>query len=110
MSAPTVTDSATTDLAERVRTALTKQFGSILEPVADNDLLRDALGDRYDSLAALECICRIESEFGIEVDFVEHDVRHFFSTIELICAFVADQLEDLEALTSNPIRRSPEGP
>jgi acyl carrier protein len=108
MSAPTTTDPGTTDLMGQVRTALCKQFGAALEPVADNDLLREALGDRYDSLAALECICRIESEFGIEVDFVEHDVRHFFSTIELICEFVRDQLEDLAVLGASGTRPSPE--
>ncbi|HEX3780028.1 MAG TPA: acyl carrier protein [Pseudonocardiaceae bacterium] len=99
MSAPT-----TTDLTEQVRAALHKQFGAALDPITDTDLLRETLGDRYDSLAALECICRIEAEFGIEVDFVEHDVRHFFSTIELIGQFVGDQLEDLAVLGGSPVR------
>ncbi|QUQ68823.1 acyl carrier protein [Kutzneria sp. CA-103260] len=97
MSAPVASAAAVT-VADRVRVALRLQFGALVDPVGADDLLSDALGDRYDSLAALECVCRIESTFGIEVDFVEHDIRHHFSTLRLIAEFVAERLEDLAVL------------
>lgn len=79
---------------DMVRHALSSQFGDIIDAVAGDERLPDALGDRYDSLGALECITRIESAFAIEVDFVAHDVRHIFATIDRIAVFVQAQLED----------------
>lgn len=87
----TASPSPTTD---RVRATLRLQFGAALDDIADDDLLRDGLGDRYDSVTALECVCRIESEFGIAVDFVDHDIRYSFSTIARIRGYVRDRLED----------------
>ncbi|MFD4669605.1 acyl carrier protein [Lentzea sp. NPDC058450] len=82
----------------RVRTVLRDQVGDVLDGVADDDELRDVLADRYDSLAAMEFVSRIETEFGIEVDFVSHDVRFVFSTLSRISGFVQDLLEDNAAL------------
>lgn len=78
----------------RVRGLLQARHGDVMDLVADTDELPLALGDRYDSLNAMECIVAVESEFGIEVDFVAHDVRFSFSTIERISMFVREQLED----------------
>lgn len=86
------------EVLDRVRRTLREQFGAIFDPVGDDDELRAALGERYDSLAALECITRVEAEFGIEVDFVVHDLRYAFSTVRRICRFVRDQLEDLAVM------------
>lgn len=82
----------------RVRGALEPLLGEPLAAVADDDDLARALGDRYDSLTALECVSRVEAEFDIEVDFVEHDVRHVFATLSRIGAFVQEQLEDRAVL------------
>jgi acyl carrier protein len=84
----------------RVRQALRVPLGDALDDLHDNDDLRETLGERYDSLRAMECISQIESEFGIEVDFVTHDVRYVFATVERISAFVQDQLEDQAVIGS----------
>jgi acyl carrier protein len=85
------TDAA--EIAPRVRGVFAQQFNGA-ENAPDDEPLPNALGGRYDSLAVLELITSIEQEFGIEVDFVAHDVRYWFSQIGLITQFVADQLDD----------------
>ncbi|MFL6110515.1 MAG: acyl carrier protein [Catenulispora sp.] len=87
----TVTD---TEIADRVRSALSKVLGEQVAALDPEQNLAQTFGDRYDSLAAMECVVQVEGEFGIEVDFVAHDVRHWFSSLALITAFVRDQLED----------------
>ena len=57
-------------------------------------------GQRYDSLTAMECITALESAFEIEVDFVAHDVRYWFATVERMARFIADQREDRALLGS----------
>ncbi|MFI9511227.1 acyl carrier protein [Nocardia sp. NPDC052566] len=79
---------------ERVRNTLRDRVGDLLDQVGNDDELREALGDRYDSLAAMEFVSRVEAEFGVEVDFVSHDVRFIFSTINRVSQFVAEALED----------------
>lgn len=86
----------------RVRATVREVLGEALDAVTDTDELRDKLGDRYDSLRAIEGITRIEQEFGIEVDFVGHDVRYEFATLERIARFVRWQLEDLQTLNGAP--------
>ncbi|MET0135033.1 MAG: acyl carrier protein [Kibdelosporangium sp.] len=81
-----------------VRAALRQQFGVALDSVDDDASLRDTLGDRFDSLAVLDCVSRVERTFGIEVDFVDHDVRYSFATVRRISSYVRDQLEDLAVL------------
>jgi acyl carrier protein len=83
---------------EQVRQALRGQLGDLIDPIADSDDLPTALGDRYDSLGAMECVSAIETAFGIEVDFVTDDVRHSFGTIGRITEFVQDKLDDLAVL------------
>ncbi|GHJ42340.1 acyl carrier protein [Streptomyces sp. TS71-3] len=82
------------EIATRVRAVLHDLFGDALHSVADDTELTTALGERYDSLAAMECVSRVEGEFGIEVDFVADDVRFSFATLGRIGAFVRDRLED----------------
>ena len=84
----------------RVRGALRTQLGDILDEVAETDELPAVLGELYDSLTALECVYRIEREFRIDVDFIAHDVRYAFSTIDRIGEFVRERLEDIDTLRS----------
>ncbi|MEJ7705051.1 MAG: acyl carrier protein [Geodermatophilaceae bacterium] len=81
-----------------MRAVLHGQVGDALDGIGDDDELREHLADRYDSLAAMEFVASVEAEFGIEVDFVAHDVRHIFVTIARIARFVRDQLEDRAVL------------
>lgn len=60
--------------------------------------LRDAFGDDYNSLTALECIVAIERHYGITVDFVDDDVRHGFSAVANISELVGRKSADLEVL------------
>lgn len=68
----------------------------------DDQPLPDALGERYDSLAALEFISAVEQEFGIEVDFVADDLRYWFSQLGRAATFVSGKLEDLAAIAAEP--------
>lgn len=91
----------TIGLKRRVREVMRAQFGGPLDHVADGTPLPEGLGDRYDSLAVMECVTNVEEAFNIEVDFVQHDVRFFFSSIERITEFVGDRLED-QAIMGGP--------
>ncbi|MGW4025673.1 acyl carrier protein [Streptomyces sp. NPDC005009] len=86
----------------RLRTALTVPLGDAVEGVSADTDLAEALGERYDSLAAMECITTVETHFGVEVDFVADDVRHIFSTLSRIAGFVRERLEDNAALGAAP--------
>lgn len=87
-------------LVAEVRDVLRKQLGDEVGRIGQDELLAEVLGGRYDSLAALESVSVVESHFEIDVDFVNHDVRHTFSTIERIAVFVRGELEDREKLRS----------
>ncbi|HYN94073.1 MAG TPA: acyl carrier protein [Pilimelia sp.] len=88
----------TDEVTARVRAVLAARLGEGFAAVADTDELRDALGDAYDSLSAMECVTAVEEEFGIEVDFVADDVRHWFGTVARMAMFVANRLEDAAVL------------
>ncbi|OZV80534.1 acyl carrier protein [Micromonospora echinospora] len=88
----------TTDVTSRLRATLAARLGDAFTGVADTDLLREALGDAYDSMSALECVTAVEEEFGIEVDLVADDVRHWFATVDRMAAFVTRRLEDAAVL------------
>lgn len=85
--------SADDDLLGRVRSTLAERLGDEVFTIPADVPLPDVL-ERYDSLAALECVTKIEQTFGVEVDFVAHDVRYWFATIGRIAQFTGDQLED----------------
>jgi acyl carrier protein len=90
------------EILSRLRTALAEPLGeAVRDADADADLA-EALGERYDSLAAMECVTTVETRFGIEVDFVADDVRHIFATLSRITAFVREKLEDRAALGALP--------
>ncbi|HVK24951.1 MAG TPA: acyl carrier protein [Actinokineospora sp.] len=85
-------------LRTRLRTVLTTRLGEGFAGVPDDADLRDALGDGYDSLTAMECITAVEEEFGVEVDMVADDVRHWFGSVDRMLTFVGDRLEDAAVL------------
>ncbi|MDT8915989.1 acyl carrier protein [Amycolatopsis sp. PS_44_ISF1] len=78
----------------RTRAVLARLFGPEIDDLPADTPLPETLGDRYDSLGAMECVTAIEKEFGIEVDFVEHDVRYNFAQLDRIAEFVHSRLED----------------
>lgn len=82
----------------RVREVLGGLLGDGVRSTAADQPLTEALGDRYDSLAALECVTLVEKEFDVEVDFVAHDVRYSFATLGRIAEFVQGELEDRAVL------------
>ncbi|MEU7074416.1 acyl carrier protein [Streptomyces narbonensis] len=83
---------------ERLRVLLAARLGPPYDAVADDTDLRVSLGDGYDSLTVMECISAVEAEFGIEVDLVGDDVRHWFATTARMARFVTDRLEDAAVL------------
>lgn len=93
-TAPQDTQQNPDDLDQRIRAALAGVVGDPAYRIAPDAELRDGL-ERYDSLAAVETITAIENAFGITVDVVEDDVRHWFSSVERMTQFVSERLEDL---------------
>ncbi len=91
---------AAEDVHARVWTVLRDQFGPAADALTDDGEFIDLLTAGFDSLTALDTISRIESAFGVEVDFVGHDVRHWFASPARIAQFVTDQLEDRAAMGS----------
>lgn len=89
------------DVHTRVWSVLRRQFGAAAAALTDDSEFATALAVGFDSLTALETISVIEAEFGIEVDFVAHDVRHWFASPARIVRFVSDQLEDRAALRTS---------
>lgn len=84
-----------------VRSTLRGVVGDDIMDVNDDVDLQEALGDSYNSLAAMECITWAEEKFSIEVDFVADDVRFWFSTITRIQQFVREKREDMVALRAD---------
>jgi len=90
-----------TEIATRIRSVLSRTLADEVDRLdPDTDLAR-ALGERYDSLTAMECIAAIEGEFDVEVDFVAHDVRYWFATVARMTRFVQGELEDRALLGSD---------
>ncbi|MFE7132312.1 acyl carrier protein [Streptomyces sp. NPDC057638] len=85
-------------LHSRLRLLLAARLGPEFPSVPDDADLRDALGDAYDSLTVMECVTAVETEFGIEVDLVGDDIRHWFATTARMAQFVGDKLEDARTL------------
>ena len=85
-----------TEINNRVQGDLEKRFGDAARSLPADTDLSDALPG-FDSLAALEYVTAVESEFGIEVDFVGDDVRYWFSTLGRTTEYVRESIEDLAA-------------
>ncbi|MCD9877334.1 acyl carrier protein [Streptomyces guryensis] len=84
------------EIGARVRAVLDRRFGDAAKSLATDADLTDALPG-FDSLAALEYVNAVEHEFGIEVDFVGDDVRHWFSTLGRTVEYVRESIEDQAA-------------
>ncbi|MDT0317348.1 acyl carrier protein [Streptomyces millisiae] len=93
MTAPTTVPDEK-QIRDGVRAALAVPLGDALADVPDDAELTTALGERYDSLTAMECVTAVETRFGVEVDFVADDVRHWFSSVSRMARFVRERLED----------------
>ncbi|GAB3439759.1 acyl carrier protein [Actinophytocola sediminis] len=77
---------------------LRAQFGAAADTLTGDSEFVTALPTGFDSLTALDTISRVEAAFGLEVDFVSHDVRYWFVTPDRIVRYVTDQLEDRAVL------------
>lgn len=82
------------EIRDRLRQALEPALGDSLRRLPDDADLAEELGGWFDSLAALEAVSTVEAEFGIAVDLVNDDVRHWFASVTRMTEFVAERLED----------------
>jgi acyl carrier protein len=88
-------------IRHRLRKSLDPSLGGMLDGLSDDAQLTEALGALYDSLAAMETISAVEEEFGLIVDLVNDDVRHWFASIARMTQFVAERLEDADTVGSS---------
>ncbi|KAA6180481.1 acyl carrier protein [Pseudomonas marginalis] len=79
---------------EDIRSALETLLGPEVRTIGVDQSFRDFIGERFDSLMAVEVVTTIEERFGIEVDYVGDDVRYWFETLEKMEQFVKERLED----------------
>lgn len=81
-------------IEQRIRHTLAQLLGDEVDTIDKRDSFRDFLGERFDSLMAVEVITAIEGCFDIEVDYLSDDVRFWFETLEKMEQFVGQKLED----------------
>ncbi|MNG68881.1 Phosphopantetheine attachment site [compost metagenome] len=79
---------------QRIRQTLAQLLGDEINALDPRDSFRDFIGERFDSLMAVDVITAIEACFDIEVDYLSDDVRFWFETLEKIEIFVAQKLQD----------------
>jgi acyl carrier protein len=91
-----MTDSNT--VKDDIRSALEALLGPEVRTIGADQSFRDFIGERFDSLMAVEVVTTIEERFGIEVDYVGDDVRYWFETLEKMEQFVTERLEDTATL------------
>ncbi|MFJ3076474.1 MULTISPECIES: acyl carrier protein [Pseudomonas] len=89
-------------IAQRIRHTLGQLLGEQVQAIGPRDSFRDFLGERFDSLMAVEVITAIEGAFDIEVDYLSDDVRFWFETLAKMEQFVAQKLEDQLTLQGAP--------
>ena len=86
----------TSHIAHRVKKAIVQSLKLNIEPdeIADDESLFEGLG--ADSIAALEIVCALEEEFGIEVD--DEDLRvELFDSVQAMSRYVAEKLAEEQA-------------
>lgn len=81
-------------IEQRIRQTFAQLLGDEIDTIDKRDSFRDFLGERFDSLMAVEVITAIEGCFDIEVDYLSDDVRFWFETLEKMEQFVGQKLED----------------
>ncbi|QJI40775.1 acyl carrier protein [Pseudomonas sp. ADAK2] len=86
--------SSSNTVNEDIRASLEALLGPEVRTIGADQSFRDFIGERFDSLMAVEVVTTIEERFGIEVDFVGDDVRYWFETLEKMEQFVKGRLED----------------
>ncbi|NIE74854.1 acyl carrier protein [Pantoea sp. Tr-811] len=82
------------NIEHRIRQALGQLLGEEVTLIDKDASFRDFLGERFDSLMAVEVITVIEGSFGFEVDYLSDDVRFWFETLAKMERFVTQKLED----------------
>lgn len=93
-------DDPTSDVRDRTRLVVSELLRVALDPANDQRALVEA-HPRYDSLAVLDAVGRVEQVFGIRVDLVEDDLRTTFVSINSIAGLVERKLADQAALASD---------
>jgi acyl carrier protein len=87
----------TSDLRDRVRAAISELLEVTLDPTYDDQLLAE-MHPRYDSLAVLDAVGRVEQVFNVAIDLVDDDLRTTFASIASIAALVDRKLTDRATL------------
>jgi acyl carrier protein len=90
----------TTDVRDRTRLVISELLEVALDPANDQRALVEA-HHRYDSLAVLDAVGRVEQAFGVRVDLVDDDLRTTFVSIASIAELVERKLADQAALASD---------
>ncbi|MFJ4347741.1 acyl carrier protein [Pseudomonas sp. NPDC089401] len=85
-------------IEQRIRHTLGQLLGEEVTAIDKNASFRDFLGERFDSLMAVEVITAIEGCFEFEVDYLSDDVRFWFETLARLEQFVGEKLEDQRTL------------
>lgn len=80
-------------IEKRVRSIITDLFGKNSSTIDGESPLTEFIED-FTSVASLNLINKLESEFNFEVDFVSDDIRYSFANINNISKYIRDRLED----------------
>ncbi|CAM3589284.1 hypothetical protein CCOS865_04000 [Pseudomonas reidholzensis] len=91
----------TLTIEQRIRQTLEQLLGADVTTIDRHASFRDFIGERFDSLMAVEVITAIEGCFAIEVDYLSDDVRFWFETLDKMERFVAQKVEDQQTLQAN---------
>jgi len=84
----------TPSIEQQIRQTLAQLLGPEVLGIDSQASFRDFLGERFDSLMAVEVITAVEDRFSIEVDYLSDDVRFWFETLDKMQRFVAQKVED----------------
>ncbi|RZI86914.1 MAG: acyl carrier protein [Pseudomonas sp.] len=85
---------STPSIELQIRQTLGQLLGPEVLGIDSQASFRDFLGERFDSLMAVEVITAVEDRFSIEVDYLSDDVRFWFETLDKMQRFVAQKVED----------------
>jgi acyl carrier protein len=94
MTAPITKPAAIARIRELLSAALDRE----LRAEHDAAALRELFPERYDSLAVLDAVGAVETEFGIEIDLVNDDLRRTFSSVATISELVTRKQRDRAVL------------
>ncbi|EPO7629445.1 TPA: hypothetical protein MD708_004114 [Citrobacter freundii] len=88
----------TLSIEQRIRHTLEELLGPEVTTIDRYGSFRDFIGERFDSLTAVEVITAIEGCFAIEVDYLSDDVRFWFENLDKMEKFVTQKLDDQRTL------------